>query len=175
MKAKFRPLQGDDLQMILGWRNHDEIRRFMFQQTPITLDEHLKWFQSRQENTPDSQNPALIYEEAGRPCGFMQFNPIYQGQSVFEWGFYIDPKASVGTGSRMCAKALSFAFQELQAEKVFGEVLSFNVASIKLHRKLGFSQEGLLRDHYQKMGETFDVFCFGLVKTEWQAHQQQTQ
>jgi RimJ/RimL family protein N-acetyltransferase len=55
----------------------------------------------------------------------------------------------------------------MNGKKLFGEVLAFNKPSIKLHQKLGFSQEGVLREHYFLNDEYHDVYCFGMLKSEW--------
>jgi RimJ/RimL family protein N-acetyltransferase len=68
---------------------------------------------------------------------------------------------------RMGETALRYAFIELGFEKICGQALAYNAQSIKFHHKLGFQQEGLLRNqHYD--GKSFhDVYCFGLLRSEW--------
>jgi RimJ/RimL family protein N-acetyltransferase len=57
----------------------------------------------------------------------------------------------------------------LNLHKVCGQVLAGNEASIRLHLKLGFHQEGILRQQ-QRIGESYrDLVCFGILRQEWQA------
>ena len=39
-----RPLMEQDLEMVLQWRNHPEINRYMYNQTAISWEEHRQWF-----------------------------------------------------------------------------------------------------------------------------------
>lgn len=168
MKAEFRVLQQSDLPMLLQWRNHEQIRSFMFQQHEIGYEEHLKWFESNRTNP---ERVLLIYFENSEPTGFMQFKALQSEQNVLEWGFYINPESTAGTGSRMCSLAIAYAFNELAANKVYGEVLGFNHASLKLHHKLGFREEACRREQPETWGKNHSVHCFGLLKDEWQTNQ----
>lgn len=71
----------------------------------------------------------------------------------------------------MCALAIKYAFNVLGTNKVYGEVLDFNRASLKLHQKLGFREESCCREQHVVLSTTHDIHCFGLLKDEWQAIQ----
>lgn len=165
MKACLRALQIEDLAQVRQWRNHPEINRFMFSQHEIQAEEHQKWFEASQTNL---LRALYVYEEDGLIKGFVQLQKKSQDSAVFEWGFYIDPQAKKGTGTKMAYLTLKKVFTELAGDKVFGEVLSYNYPSIKFHQKLGFLQEGLLRNQHLLNGQYYDVHCFGLLKDEWQ-------
>lgn len=164
MKAVVRPLQASDLPQVLAWRNHPDVRRHMLTQHEITLDEHRQWFERA------SQDPArrLLVIEAGEgPLGYVQFTGVAPG-SVCDWGFYAAPGAAPGAGSRLGTAALAFAFGELAVHKVCGQALAGNAPSIRLHRKLGFREEGILREQ-KRIADTYhDLVCFGLLRAEWQ-------
>lgn len=152
-----------DLDMVLGWRNHAEIRRYMYTRREISRDEHVRWFRG------ESQNPArhlLIYEDENTPLGFLSFSEI-NDSPVAEWGFYVSPHAPKGTGQRLGNVALSYAFNHLKVHKVYGEALGFNERSIMFHQRLGFRREGMLRDQYFDGVSYHPVFCFGLLAEEW--------
>ena len=48
-----------------------------------------------------------------------------------------------------------------------GQVLDFNIASMRLHQRFGFTQEGVLRQHSLVDGKHHDLLCFGLLTNEW--------
>ena len=159
-----RNLTANDLATIRQWRNHPEINRYMFAQHKISEQEHLLWFEAVLQ---DPLKYLMVYEEEGDTKGFIQLEKKSDLSNVYEWGFYAAPEAVAGTGSRMTKAVLHKAFSEMGAIKIFAEVLGFNHPSIKLHRKLGFVQEGVLRRQHSIMGEYYDVYCFGLLKPEW--------
>lgn len=165
MDCHLRAIELKDLSVIRQWRNHSKINRFMFFQHKILENEHKKWFEASRENP---LKLLYVYEENRVLTGFLQLQKKSMECQVYEWGFYIDPSALRGTGSRMAKIALYKIFNELGGDKVFGEVLSFNYPPIKLHQKLGFSQEGLLRKHHFLNQQYYDVRCFGMLRIEWE-------
>jgi len=164
MTGFLRDMELGDLTTLREWRNNPEINRFMFSQHEIMQEEHQNWFKRSQNNPLIHLN---MYIENYDIKGFMQLHNKSSEDKVYEWGFYISPKAVRGTGTKMAKLALKKVFEEMNGKKIFGEVLAFNKPSIKLHQKLGFSQEGPLREHHFLNGEYHDVYCFGMLKSEW--------
>jgi len=58
-------------------------------------------------------------------------------------------------------------FVNLKINKVCGQVIESNGASLKLHAKLGFQQEGYLRDHISNKGNIISMIQFGLLLDDW--------
>ncbi len=152
----------EDLECVRAWRNHPEVNRYMFQRAPVTAEAHAKWFANSQGL---SSRHLLIYEMDG-PAGFVQFNRIGEA-GVAEWGFYLAPEVPRGSGYGLGVAALDHGFRALDFHKVFGQVLARNERSLQFHRRLGFVQEGVLREHHPQEGGYQDVHCFGLLRTEW--------
>nr|WP_312230581.1 UDP-4-amino-4,6-dideoxy-N-acetyl-beta-L-altrosamine N-acetyltransferase [Pseudomonas sp.] len=165
MSAIVRAMRDDDLERVLGWRNHPDVRRFMYTQHAITPSEHKRWFESSQRNPARS---LLIYEQAGIPLGFANITQTVL-EHIADWGFYIAPDAPRGTGLRLGQTTLDFAFSSLGLHKVCGQALGFNERSIRFHEKLGFVQEGALRDQHYDGTAYHTIIHFGLLRHEWQA------
>lgn len=161
--AKLRKLEEKDLMQVLQWRNHDEIRKWMVNTSKIAYEDHQAWFE-RNKNRTDRF--FYIFEYNEQPQGYISFQSI-DNSSAYEWGFYIKPKAEKGMGNLLGQAAIKCAFNVLGVEKIFGQVLDFNEKSIYFHQKLGFQQEGLLREHFKDSRGKFDIFQFGLLKSEW--------
>ena len=153
----------DDLEYALRWRNHTDIRRFMLSQHVITPSEHRAWFDRASR---DETRALLVIEEYGRPLGCVIFSGVKKGATA-DWSFYSAPESPAGNGTRICATALDFAFSDLRLHKVAGRVLDFNHASIRIHQRLGFTQEGNLREHSLINGTYHNLFCFGVFSSEW--------
>lgn len=158
-----RIMTKDDLDKVLLWRNHPDIRRFMYSTHEITREEHHNWF-SRTKTNPSIY--LLIFEHEHVGLGFANVT-IGKYPSVADWGFYLAPNAPRGTGGMMGRQVLDFAFSELRLSKVCGQVLDFNDRSVRYHQTLGFKVEGRLRKQHCIDGVYHDVICFGLLETEW--------
>lgn len=159
-----RLMTAGDLEMVLGWRNSPDVRRYMYTKHEIELDEHYRWFARA---SIDPAISLLVYEHMGVAAGFVN---ITRGRclQVADWGFYLAPDALKGSGRALGKQALAYAFNELCLHKLCGQALGFNHRSIAFHKALGFSQEGCLRDHHYDGAVYHDIVCFGLLAHEWQ-------
>ncbi len=160
--CQVRPMCEDDLAKVLHWRNHPDVRRFMYSQHEISLTEHRTWYEC---NLKNPRHHLLIVEDEFGPFGFVRFFERETG--VAEWGFYLAPGAPPGSGRRLGIAALTHAFQRLGFDKVCGEAIAFNERSLALHRKLGFQEVGVLRNQYFDGKRHHDVYRFSKLVSEW--------
>lgn len=164
--GRVRPMTAADLDMVLRWRNHPDVRRWMYTTHEIGLDEHRRWFESASQ---DPDRTLLVYELDGAPTGFVNIGRI-KGADVAEWGFYLAPDAPAGSGTGLGRAALEHAFLVLKLHKVSGHALAANERSLRFHQRLGFRDEGVRRDHHLAAdGTRHSVACFGLLRDEWLA------
>jgi ribosomal-protein-alanine N-acetyltransferase len=61
---------------------------------------------------------------------------------------------------------LEFGFNQLQLNKIEAKVDPGNEASIRLLYKLGFQQEGLLRQHEFEKGRYVDLALFSKLQSD---------
>ena len=158
-----RSMEESDLDNVLRWRNHPSIRRSMLTQHEISLSEHTDWFKSIQS---DVNKYPMIYEEDGVPLGYVNFNIIPESSSA-NWGFYSAPDSPKGTGTRLGLSALDYAFKKLNLDKVCGQALSSNKASVNFHLKLGFIKEGVLREQSKQGLKYQDIICYSFLREDW--------
>jgi UDP-4-amino-4,6-dideoxy-N-acetyl-beta-L-altrosamine N-acetyltransferase len=165
--GSLRPIQDDDLMMILSWRNAPNVRLNMYNTHVINSDEHLAWW-GRVKSSDNQQY--FLYIQNGTPTGVVSFDQIDKGhnRNAF-WAFYASPQAPIGTGSRMEIMALDYAFSSLQLHKLCCEVLAFNKPVLKLHEKFGFSTEGVFREQHCHDGSLVDIYRLGILNHEWKA------
>lgn len=163
-KSGVRPMVDADVERVLAWRNHSEVRRYMYTQHEITLDEHRLWFERTRQ---DPCKHLLIFEVDSQALGFVSFSELKSG-GVADWGFYVAPDAPKGCGRELGCAALDHAFNDIKLHKVCGQALAFNERSIHFHQSLGFQQEGTLRDQYFDGERHHHIICFGLLCYEWQ-------
>ncbi|MEL5989442.1 UDP-4-amino-4,6-dideoxy-N-acetyl-beta-L-altrosamine N-acetyltransferase [Kurthia gibsonii] len=163
-KSRLEDLSESTKTTVLKWRNQHHIRSMMFNQNKITVREHEQWF----ENLKNNQNQIVkvfYYDEI--PMGVVTFTKI-KNTLLYEWGFYIgNIEAPKGLGTLLGVCALDYYFTSMNKHKLVGEVLAYNQKSIAFHKKLGFQQEGILRQHYSVNEKLHDVHLFGILKEEW--------
>jgi ribosomal-protein-alanine N-acetyltransferase len=85
-----------------------------------------------------------------------------------EVGFWIVPAArGRGLGARAVRLAVGWAFEALDLLRVEMTTTPDNAAVLALARRLGFSQEGVLRKRNVERGRRVDVVWFGVLREEW--------
>ncbi len=163
--CSIRAVTSADLPLVLAWRNHPDIRRHMFSQHEISLEEHRAWFD---KVTADESRVVLLIEQTQVPLGYVQFTNVSTG-GVADWGFYARPGAPKGSGRKIGRLALGYAFESLALHKVCGQAIERNEVSIAFHKSLGFKLEGVLREQRFVNGEYHTLICFGVLDYEWRA------
>ena len=124
-----RKVIDEDLPMVLAWRNHADVRRYMVSQHEIGLDEHRNWFANSRE---DPSRCLLIVEEDKQASGYVQISKV-EDDGIADWGFYARPDAPRGTGHRLGTMALNYAFGPLKLHKICGQAIASNHSSIAFH------------------------------------------
>jgi UDP-4-amino-4,6-dideoxy-N-acetyl-beta-L-altrosamine N-acetyltransferase len=163
-RGYLRPMTEADIPSVLRWRNDPEVRRYMYTTHEIAPEEHRRWFD---RCSRDSTRALLVFEKEALPLGFVSFSSIGRSR-VADWGFYLAPEAPKGTGWELGQSALAYAFGHLGLHKLCGEALAFNERSIRFHLKMGFQQEGLLRDQHFDGESYHTIVRFGLLQQEWE-------
>jgi UDP-4-amino-4,6-dideoxy-N-acetyl-beta-L-altrosamine N-acetyltransferase len=159
-----RPMAHDDLELVLAWRNHPSVVVGMISQHMIAPEEHASWYE-RSIALPT--RCLLIATRGTTPIGFAQLNWSAE-DLVADWGFYVAPASQSGTGFAICACVVAHAFTVLKLHKICGRVIDGNTRSLRLHERLGFKTEGVLRQQCLIRGQWHDLACFGLLREEWQ-------
>ncbi|WAB92587.1 UDP-4-amino-4,6-dideoxy-N-acetyl-beta-L-altrosamine N-acetyltransferase [Pseudomonas citronellolis] len=165
--GKLRKITDNELELMLSWRNAPNVRANMYTRHEISLEEHRRWWDRIRL---DPQHQYLMFEDADTPLGIVAFVNIDKLNGNSSWAFYASPEAPKGTGSKMEFLALEYAFEELSLHKLHCEVLDFNTAVIRLHKKFGFTVEGILRQHHYIDSRFADVYRLGLLSDEWNTH-----
>lgn len=161
---RLRPMCEQDLTLVLAWRNHPEVRRYMFSTHEIAIEEHRRWFERASQ---DSARHLLIYEKECVPLGFVNLHVFDPAAGLVDWGFYVSPEALRGTGTLLGKAVARQVFEVLSLHKLCGQVLKFNERSLRFHLRLGFQQEGVLREQHFDGARYHDLVCFGLLRNEW--------
>ncbi|MBI5485467.1 MAG: UDP-4-amino-4,6-dideoxy-N-acetyl-beta-L-altrosamine N-acetyltransferase [Deltaproteobacteria bacterium] len=164
--CRLRPVAEDDLELVLNWRNSERIRRNMYGDHIISMEEHKAWFNRLKD---DSSAVYLLFEVCQTPVGMVYFTDIDRKNSKCFWGFYLgEDNLPRGTGTILGVSGMEYAFEILQIRKLCGEAFQFNSASVKFFQKLGFAREGHFVRHVLKEGVYEDVISFALFKDCWQ-------
>ncbi|MCG7383022.1 GNAT family protein [Paenibacillus sp. ACRRY] len=97
-------------------------------------------------------------------CGFLNREEVHNRAEI---GYDLHPEYwGKGVMSEVARAVLHFGFMNMQLNKIEARVEPKNEASIGLLHKLGFQQEGLLRQHEFEKGRYIDLAVFSKLKSE---------
>lgn len=138
--------------MVLGWRNHPEIRKWMYNQDEIKLEEHLSFIESL--NTKEDKFYFLVRKE-DKFIGVVYF--INADKNEIFYGIYSNPDSKMkGIGRILNEISIDFAFNFLNADKLKLEVFEDNIQVRNLHKKYKFIETS------QKYVNNKKVICMEL-------------
>lgn len=101
--------------------------------------------------------------------GTIKLDKINQNSKSAELGLMIGEKNLWGkqVGTKAAAILMKYAFETLQLHKIWGGTDEYNVAMQKLFLKLGFKQEGCLRQVNYFKDRYSDNFYYGILDDEY--------
>lgn len=109
----------------------------------------------------------ITLKETGEKIGVSGFYPEWEPYQQAEVGFLLASGfQGEGYGKESLIAVLGFVFDDLSFHKVKATVTEGNDASCGLLRKVGFQQEGLIRDNYKIQGAWKNDIVFGLLRNE---------
>ncbi|MEO8151190.1 MAG: GNAT family protein [Bacteroidia bacterium] len=116
------------------------------------------------------KNFRLINKDSGKIIGECGFHTWYFNHRRAEIGYSIfneDDKAK-GYMSEAIKPIISFGFEQMNLHRVEAFIGPANAASTKLVKRLGFKEEGTLREHYFKNNKMEDSVSFSILKHEFE-------
>lgn len=160
-------LSPENKMRILEIRNEDDVRKWMYNDHIISVDEHLNWINHLQEK----QEPAFAIFAEKDIIGSIRFENCNYSNKTTSWAYYLTQTANfMGLAPTLEFAFIDFCFEKFVFEKLNCEVIEGNDAVVKLHSKFLFKDEGFRRSNIVKNGTRLGVHYLGLLKSEWLEH-----
>lgn len=136
---------------------------------PVGIEARKEKINKLANQNPYDYNYTLIIEnKEGVPVGNINTHSCHVLDGIFKYGLGIlEAHRGHGYATEAIEILCQYYFEELDFKKAEVMVYEFNTASIALHKKLGFVQEGLLRKNHYAKGKRWDTYCFGLLREEF--------
>lgn len=170
--VRLRPLAEGDVDHILTWVNDPEITGNIaaFSGHAFTRDDELAYIRRTLASTSDV---VFSIEEAatGRYLGQTGIHQIHERSKVARLACIIAAKPDMGRGhgSGAIRLVLDHAFGPLGLHKMWLMVFRSNERGRRIYGKLGFIEEGVLREEYFHDGGWKDMVRMSMLAREWAA------
>jgi RimJ/RimL family protein N-acetyltransferase len=171
-KVMLRPVKRSDLPYFLKWFNDPEVIQYLGAYLPMTEIAEEKFIEEL--GTTKAQTDVLLIIEAidgstGTPIGTIGLHRINGKDRNAIFGISIGEREywSKGYGTEATRLIVNYGFQQLNLHRITSSVWAFNTRSIALHKKVGFKEEGTIRQFVFKNGQYHDRIDFGMLESEW--------
>ncbi|MEZ4836420.1 MAG: GNAT family protein [Caldilineaceae bacterium] len=171
-RIRLRALEPEDAQHFYNWNNTDiEVGRNLdWVWPPSSLTSQKKWAEAESQRRAENDEIFFVIENMdGELVGTINAHHCDRRVGAFSYGIAIlDEHRQRGYASEAIRRLQAYFFWELRYQKVTVHVFSFNPASLALHQRLGFVQEGRMRRVLFTGGEYHDILIFGQTKEEFE-------
>lgn len=139
-------------------------------QYPLTVSQLEKYLQNANKEDSDTYIYKVIDQHTKQVIGHISLGKVDRVNKSARIGKVLVGSSQYrgkGIGAEMVKTILAIAFDELKLHKVTLGVFDFNVSALRCYEKVGFVQEGLLRDARKNGDEYWNLIEMGILEDEW--------
>lgn len=172
-KIKLRAVEVDDAEDFFSIDDFDtDLQRLCDRiHFPVSRAQVRQHVEKMAQSSPANDEFTWIIESMqGKAVGNINVFQCEKRNGTFKYGVGIK-KGYWGQGyaTEAIMMVLTYYFRELRYQKVNVHIYAFNERSIRLHEKLGFKKEGVLRRMVYTQGQFHDEVHLGLTSEEFDA------
>ncbi len=170
-KIRLRAIRHDDLEPIRAWINDPEVTRgLLVGRYPMTEETERQWIEEKMK-VSSSETLYTIETLAGDYVGGISLFQIHPVEHHAELGIVIGDKLqwSKGYATEAMELIIEFGFNQLNLNMIYLAVVLFNTRAAALYKRVGFVEEGRLRQRVYRDGSYHDELSMSILRTEWMA------
>ncbi len=144
-----RPYVAEDLEALLSLFNDKEVTRFLLLPLPQTRQETEKFLEQIVESYGTDAPTfalAITLKEDGRHVGSCGLNPLEDELGVQYYCTLSSECWGKGFATEAISTLFEYAFTDLGLERIVASINPENIASLKLAKRLGMIDHGLVED-----------------------------
>lgn len=168
-RVYLRPMEKEDLDFFYTHALWDkEGRKLTGTQKVFSRQGVHNWFETN--STDDTRIDLIIcLQETGQPIGDVAMLDIdhHNRKSVVRISIFDQSFWGNGFGPESLSLLVEFGFNLLNLNRIGLDVFAFNERAINAYKKLGFKQEGRIREDLFYDGEYHDSILMGVMKGEF--------
>lgn len=174
-KVLLRPIDQGDADAMFASLKDEEAMRLTGTQESFSLAQ-TRAFCDRVSTADDRADYAICLPDNPRYLGEVVLNSIdWNNKSAnFRIALAGAENRNKGYGSEAAQLMLDYGFKTLKLHRISLEVFDFNARALHLYKKLGFVQEGILRDALLWDGSFHHAIVMSLLEPDYHRKQSQT-
>ena len=168
--VRLRAYSKDDLVIAKEMLNQSDVIQFLSPGTPypLKIEDEEKWYNSFDATSESTYGFAIELKENNQYIGGCGFANLDWKNRYGIVGIFLGSEFhNQGYGTDALTVLVRFAFEQMNLNKVQLDVFSFNERGIACYKKIGFREEGRLRQTIFRNGRYYDTVVMGILGEEW--------
>ncbi len=170
-RIKLGPVKREYVESYLKWLNDPEITQYLTFFRPLTRMMEEDWIENLK-----NQNDTIVFgiiitdeNDAEKLIGNCGLHAIDWKNRVGEVGIIIGEKEyqGKGYGTEAMELLLEYGFKTVNLNRIQLRVYEFNSRAINSYNKIGFVEEGRMRQAMFVNGEYHDTIFMSILQEEW--------
>jgi RimJ/RimL family protein N-acetyltransferase len=167
-RVALRALEPSDAEAMWRWRHDPEVMRWMNDDHPQSLVQVRARLETRPRNGYGDVLFGIEVQDGAQLIGLVRLRDADPQTGCAELDLYIGEKGHWGRGYATDAMrtVCRYGFDKMRLHKISLTVVTENRAARRVYEKVGFVEEGRLRQTFRRDGQWYDMFTMGLLEGE---------
>lgn len=163
-KIYLRPICEDDSELIVKWRNQDNVRKYFFYRNDFTVESQKHWYKTKVK-TGEIFQFIVCEKDSDLAIGCTYLQGYEKDTNCAESGIFLgaDDIRGKGYGKEALELTVNFAFKELGVSKLIARAVADNKASVNTHIAVGYKIVDNIRQKVIPSGELLDTVMMEIV------------
>ena len=166
---RLRAIEREDLELIREMINDPIIENMTGGGgLPVSKYAQEKWFESLYSNNNEVR--LIIDTEQYGAIGTVMLTDINYRNSVAQFHSKIATSKDIrgkGYGTKATYALIKYAFEQLNLNTIYSNIIEYNIASQKVKEKCGFKKDGVLRNRVYKNGKYYNIIAWSITKDDF--------
>lgn len=147
----------DDLSFVCQAESHPDNCNFVYQWKMYEHEDAL--------NNPNFAHYIMLHNN--EPSGYIILDDVLNSSRSINLRRLVVTQKGLGIGKQALELIKDIAFNQLNAHRVWLDVFYDNLTAYQLYKKVGFREEGLLRESYLRNGIHVSQYIMAILKQEY--------
>lgn len=169
--VRLRAVEPEDAENAFRWMNDRDVSRNLMARYPFSLESEREWVKGATKPLDFGNARFAVETKEGVHIGHCGLHGGSAENRRAELGIMIGEKEywGRGFGTDVMLTLLRFAFEQMNLHKVTLGVFEFNERGLAMYTKLGFVEEGRLREDLFQDGRYWDLIRMSILRREYDA------
>lgn len=166
-RVYLRSITSDDTDMVVRWRNQENVIKYFFYRGDFTKESHENWLRTRVD-TGEVEQFIVCMKDTDRPIGCTYIRDIDYTNRKAEYGVFLgeEDARGKGIGKEILNLTVDYAFNTLKLHRIYARVYESNKPSLFSFLHCQFTQEAVLKDSIWADGNYHDIVLLSRINPQ---------